>query len=78
MKHISRVIIIAGIFLPVVAATAQTTCQTYGNQTYCNGPGRSGVTTQTYGNQTFIQQTDPSGRQRSVTCQTYGNQTYCN
>lgn len=71
-------IVLTGMLLPAMAATAQTTCQTYGNQTYCNGPGGGSATSQTYGNQTYIQQTDPSGNQRSVTCQTYGNQTFCN
>lgn len=70
--------IVALLTFAATGAHAQTTCQTYGNQTYCNGPGGSSSTAQTYGDQTFIHQTDPSGRQRSVTCQTYGNQTFCN
>lgn len=58
------------------SAVAQTNCQTYGNQTYCNGPNGSTTTSQTLGNQTRNLQNGPGG-QRVTTCRTYGTQTRC-
>jgi hypothetical protein len=69
------------------AALAQTTCQTVGGTTFCNGPNGSNYTGQRVGSTDFWSGTtrvpDPDGfGTRSVplnrTCQRVGSTTFCN
>jgi hypothetical protein len=65
------------------AALAQTTCQTIGSQTFCNGPNGSNMTGQRIGNFDFYNGTarDPNtGQTRTFnqTCQWIGNMRVCN
>lgn len=73
-------LLLVGLMIGMFAtsATAQTNCQTYGNQTKCNGANGYNSNSQTYGNQTYIHENGPNGQQRNTTCQRFGNQTYCN
>ena len=85
MVSLALVIIITCI--GTAAAWAQTTCQTVGTTTFCNGPDGSNSTGQKVGDFTYWNGTtrvpDPDGAgTRSVphnqTCQTIGNVRYCN
>jgi hypothetical protein len=57
-----------------VAFAQNYNTQTYGNQSYTQGPNGYSANSQTYGNQTYTQ--DNQGH--NCTTQTYGNQTYTN
>ena len=73
----SSIALFAGaLTLITPSANANTSCSTYGNNTYCSGSGGSS-TYSTYGNSTYYNGTY-NGRSYSGSCSTYGNTTYCN